>query len=56
MYMLWYSSPQCYMALVEIGPQVPEKIFQGFLPLYGQGSHLSPVTCIIYVYIGSHLL
>ena len=37
-------SPRCYISsLVEIGPLVPEKIFEGFLP-YGHGGHLGHVT------------
>ena len=41
-------SPQCYIpSFVEIGPQAPEKIFEGFLPLYGHGGQLGHVTSII---------
>ena len=40
--------PQCYIpSFVEIAPPVPEKIFEGFLPYYGRGGHLSHVTSIM---------
>ena len=36
--------PRCYMqCFVEIGPPVPKKILEGFLP-YGRGGHLGHVT------------
>ena len=39
-------SPGCYIpSFVEIGPPVPEKIFEGFLP-YWHGGHLGNVTSI----------
>ena len=42
-------SPRCYiLSFVEIGPLIQEKkIFEGFLPLNGQGSHLGHVTSIM---------
>ena len=32
---------------MEIGPLVPEKIFEGFFNIYGHGSHLGHVTSIM---------
>ena len=41
-------SPGCYIpSFVEIGPPVPEKIFDFFLFIYGRGGHLGNVTSII---------
>ena len=41
-------SPGCYIpSFVEIGPPVPEKIFEVFLFIYGRGCHLGNVTSII---------
>ena len=41
-------SPKCYIPrFVEIGPQVPEKIFKEFLTIYGRGGHLARVTSIM---------
>ena len=41
-------SPRCYIpSFVEIGPPVPEKIFEGFFPIYGHGGHLGHVTSIM---------
>ena len=41
-------SPQCYIpSFVEIGPLVPEKIFEGFFTIYGRGGHLGHVTSIM---------
>ena len=38
-------SLQCYIPrFVEIGPLVPEKIFEWFLTIYGRGGHLGHVT------------
>ena len=47
-------------SFVEIGQPVPEKIFEGFLPLYGLGGNLGHVTylCILSFYLfieASHL-
>ena len=41
--------PLCYIQkFMEIGPLVPEKkIFEGFLTIYGRGSHLGHMTIII---------
>ena len=40
-------SPGCYIpSFVEIGPPVPEKMFEGFLPYMG-GGHLGHVTSIM---------
>ena len=37
-----------YQVFVEIGPPVPEnKIFEGFLPYMGRGSHFGHVTSIM---------
>ena len=34
-------SPGCYIpSFVEIGPPVPEKIFEGFFSIYRRGGHL----------------
>ena len=42
------GSPRCYIpSFVDIGLSVPEKIFEGFLPLYGRGDHLGHVTSIM---------
>ena len=42
-------SPQCYIpSFVENGPPVPEKIFEGFLTIYGRGSHLGHETASCY--------
>ena len=43
MYILQYSSPQCYMpSFVEIGPSVPEKkIFEEVLPHMGMAAILA---------------
>ena len=41
-------SPQCYIpSFVEIGPPVPEKIVEGFLPYMGVAAILvmSPASC-----------
>ena len=39
-------SPKCYIpSFVEIGPPVPEKIFEGVLPY--MGGHLGHVTSIM---------
>ena len=41
-------SPRCDIpSFVEIGPPVPEKIFEGFFAIYGRGGHLSHVTRIM---------
>ena len=42
-------STGCYIpSFVEIGPQVPEKIFEGFLLyIYGRGGYLCHVTSIM---------
>ena len=41
-------SPRYYIpSFVEIGPPVPEKIFEGFLSIYGHGSRLGHVTSIM---------
>ena len=38
-------SPRCYIpSSVEIGPPVPEKIFEGFFTINGRGRHLGHVT------------
>ena len=43
--------PLCYIQrFMEIGPMVPEKIFDGVLPYMGHGSHLGHVTNIILTY------
>ena len=46
--MMGYS-PGCYIpSFVEIGPLVPEKIFEGFLPyVYGRGGYFGHVTSIM---------
>ena len=45
-------SPRCFThSFVEIGLLVPEKIFEGFFTIYGQGGHLGHVTSIILIYI-----
>ena len=31
---------QCLPSFVEIGPPVPEKMFEGFFTIYGHGGHL----------------
>ena len=41
-------SPRCYiLSFVEIGPPVPEKIFNGFLPYVGMAAILviEPASC-----------
>ena len=41
-------SPRCYIpSFVEIGPPVPEKIFEVFFSIYGRGGHLGHVTSIM---------
>ena len=41
-------SPQCYIpSFVEIGPPVPERIFDRFLPYMGHGGHFGHVTSIM---------
>ena len=41
-------SPGCYIpSYVEIGPPLPEKIFEGFSTIYGHGGHLGHVTSIM---------
>ena len=41
-------SPRCYiLSFVGIGLPVPEKIFEGFLTIYGLGGHLGHVTSIM---------
>ena len=34
-------------SFIEIGPPVPEKIFEGIFTIYGRGSHLGHVTSIM---------
>ena len=42
-------SPRCYIpSFVEIGPPVPERIFEGFFHI-GHGDHLGHVTSIIFI-------
>ena len=42
------SSPLCYKpSFVEISPPIPEKIFEGFLPLMGMVAIIGHVTSII---------
>ena len=45
----WAGSHRCYIpSFMEIDPPVPEKkIFEGFLNIYGHGSHLGHVTSIM---------
>ena len=41
-------SPHFYISsFVEIGPPVPEKIFEGFFTIYLGGGHLGHVTSIM---------
>ena len=41
-------SPGCYIpSFVQIGPPVPEKIFEGFFTIYGRGGNLGHVTSIM---------
>ena len=40
--------PRCYIpSFVEIGQQVPEKIFEGVFTIYGRGGRLGRVTSIM---------
>ena len=39
-----------------IGSADPEKIFENVFTLYGHGRHLSHLTRIIYIHIGSYFL
>ena len=34
-------------SFLEVGPPVPEKIFEGFFAIYGRGGHLGHVTSIM---------
>ena len=39
-------------SFVEIGPPVPEKIFEEYFIIHGHGGHRGHVTWIIYIHVG----
>ena len=47
--MLGQSSRYNIPSYMEIGPPVPEKIFEGFFTIYGRGGHLGHVTSIVLI-------